>query len=135
MPIRDESTALYQIQPVSFVYKSDQTNRKTYGLIAEDVYEKLPEIVVTSKNENGEDMPETIQYHLLPPLLLDLIQKQKFEIETLRTFAKELQNETQNLRQECSSIRRNYEALQVEVQTLRFSISLLENRLAFVESR
>ncbi|HSC25134.1 MAG TPA: tail fiber domain-containing protein [Candidatus Babeliales bacterium] len=67
--MNDDSSKIYQLRPVSFVYNGDTTNKKQYGLIAEEVNTVFPEIVV--KNQQGE--PETVQYHaLLIPLLNEL---------------------------------------------------------------
>ena len=66
---------LYDLQPRNFSYNVDRDPDQvtTWGLIAEEVNEIIPEIVV--KNEDGEC--ETVQYHLLPVLLLDCIQDLK----------------------------------------------------------
>jgi hypothetical protein len=56
-----------QLRPVSFAYKSDASQRTQYGLIAEEVAEVLPEIVVYNK----DNQPETVAYHILPSLLLN----------------------------------------------------------------
>jgi cytoskeletal protein CcmA (bactofilin family) len=63
----DRSAALMQLRPVSFAYKSDASQRTQYGLIAEEVAEVLPEIVVYNK----DNQPETVAYHILPSLLLN----------------------------------------------------------------
>jgi len=46
-----------------------------YGLIAEEVAEVFPELVVYGKD--GE--PETVRYHVLVPLLLNELQKERRE--------------------------------------------------------
>jgi hypothetical protein len=66
----DASDALYKLRPVVFNYKSDETKRMQYGLIAEEVEEAMPRLVVY--NEDG--LPETVKYHDLPVLLLNEIQ-------------------------------------------------------------
>lgn len=69
---------LYKLEPVSFYYKSNNT-KLTYGLIAEDVHNIVPDIVVY-KNEQ----PETVQYHLLSILLLGMVKNLKKEIDILK---------------------------------------------------
>jgi hypothetical protein len=76
----DESSNILDLRPVTFAYNNDETNTKQYGLIAEEVDQVFPEIVV--KDCNGE--PETVQYHVLPVLLLNEIKKQQVAIETLQ---------------------------------------------------
>ena len=42
-----------------------------YGLIAEEVAEVMPELVVF----NEQNQPETVKYHILPSLLLAEVQR------------------------------------------------------------
>lgn len=77
--IGDLSSRLYGLRPVTFNYKADTSKKLTYGLIAEEVLEVLPDIVV--RNLDGEI--ETVQYHLLVPLMLDLLIKQGRRIAEL----------------------------------------------------
>jgi hypothetical protein len=69
--MNDASSAIMQLRPVTFVYNNDEKEQKQYGLIAEEVNEILPDIVVFDKQ--GE--PQTVQYHVLPVLLLNELQK------------------------------------------------------------
>jgi hypothetical protein len=74
-PMADASSRLYQLRPVSFHYKKpDASGNKPiqYGLIAEEVAEVFPELVV--RNKDGS--PETVAYHLLGGLLLNELQKE-----------------------------------------------------------
>ena len=71
----DASDRLQQLRPVKFHYKqADATGEHPiqYGLIAEEVAEVFPELVIP--NETGQ--PETVAYHLLPSLLLNEAQKE-----------------------------------------------------------
>ncbi|MCI0404036.1 MAG: hypothetical protein L0212_11005 [Acidobacteria bacterium] len=47
-----------------------------YGLIAEEVAEVMPELVVY----DAEGQPQTVQYHVLPALLLNEFQRQEKEL-------------------------------------------------------
>jgi hypothetical protein len=74
------SEALFQLRPVTFRYKqATESGGKPiqYGLIAEEVAEVLPEMVIY--NNDGE--PETVKYQFLAPMLLNELQKQKTEME------------------------------------------------------
>lgn len=71
----NDSASIYQLNPVTFMYNSDESETKQYGLIAEEVAEVFPGIVVN--DENGQ--PFTVQYHVLPVLLLNELKKQKTE--------------------------------------------------------
>ena len=68
-----QSENIFDLRPVTFIYNGDINNTKQYGLIAEEVDEIFPEIVAT--NEQGQ--PETVQYHVLPILLLNEMKKQQ----------------------------------------------------------
>jgi hypothetical protein len=76
--IRDMGTAsdrLLQLRPVTFRYKKpydDGSKPLEYGLIAEEVAEVYPDLVVY--NNAGE--VESVQYHKLPAMLLNEVQKQ-----------------------------------------------------------
>jgi hypothetical protein len=70
----DASERLQQLRPVKFHYKQpDATGEHPiqYGLIAEEVAEVFPELVV----RDAQGQPETVAYHLLPALLLNELQK------------------------------------------------------------
>lgn len=76
------SDALMQLRPVTFRYKhAAEDGRKplNYGLIAEEVAKIYPELVVYG--DNGEI--ESVQYHQLPALLLNEVQKQHQTIQQL----------------------------------------------------
>ena len=59
---------IMKLNPVSFTYKKDKTQKKNYGLIAEEVDTIFPEIVVHNKDKSCE----TVQYHQLYALILAL---------------------------------------------------------------
>ncbi len=71
-----DSAKIYNLNPVSFTTKS--SNKPAFGLIAEEVYEVLPELVSLLDGE-----PDTVNYNRLPVLLLAEIKKLKTRIETL----------------------------------------------------
>jgi hypothetical protein len=88
------SDALMNLRPVRFRYK--RTNGKgerptQYGLIAEEVAEVFPELVIY--NQQGEI--QTVQYHQLPALLLNELQKQHRVIDQQQ---QELQRESEERR-------------------------------------
>jgi hypothetical protein len=74
-PMAEASDRLLQLRPVQFRYKKANVLGKKpiqYGLIAEEVAEVLPELVVMNK----DGQPETVAYHLLPAMLLNELQKE-----------------------------------------------------------
>jgi len=74
------SEDITKLRPVVFNYKNHSPEETTYGLIAEEVAEIFPELVVKDKEGN----PETIKYHELPILLLNELIKVKQELELLK---------------------------------------------------
>ena len=86
------SDRLLNLRPVTFRYKdsySDSSQPFDFGLIAEEVAETFPELVVY--NESGQ--PETIKYRHLSVLLLNELKKQ----DQLNRHQEEALTEFQNL--------------------------------------
>ncbi len=67
---------------MSFRYTAHaaQGGPREYGLIAEEVAEVLPDLVVY----DPAGRPETVRYHELPALLLNELQKQHRTIQALQ---------------------------------------------------
>jgi hypothetical protein len=74
------SQEIMKLRPVSYVYKSDVNMQTQFGLIAEEVNEVMPNLVVYDK----EGLPESVKYHELPIFLLAEIQKLRKEINALK---------------------------------------------------
>jgi len=71
----DASNSLMRLRPVTYRYKqpyADGSKPLDYGLIAEEVAEVYPDLVVTNK----DGQVETVQYQKLTPMLLNELQKQ-----------------------------------------------------------
>ena len=86
------SEGLLRLRPVTFHYKTpdpDGSKPLEYGLIAEEVAEVYPELVV--KGKDGQI--QSVQYQTLPALLLNELQKQYRHAEQQDRVAKE-QSET-----------------------------------------
>jgi hypothetical protein len=66
-PMDQTSEAIHSLKPVTFHYKSDKTNRPEFGLIAEEVAEANPDLVV--RDENGEIY--TVRYDAVNAMLLN----------------------------------------------------------------
>jgi hypothetical protein len=76
----DASSGLLKLRPVSFRYKGQTGGGKQFGLIAEEVQQILPELVVC--DPAGE--AETVLYHEMPAMLLNELQKQQKVIAELQ---------------------------------------------------
>ena len=80
---------LHDLRPVTFRYRkevADGDDMPPYGLIAEEVVEVAPELVVYDK----EGQPYSVRYHLLAPMLLNEMQKQQRRIEELEAQNSEI---------------------------------------------
>ena len=73
--MNDQSADILNLRPVTFAYNHDATETTQYGLIAEEVDQIFPGIVVY----DADGQPQTVQYHVLPVLLLNELKKQKVE--------------------------------------------------------
>ena len=73
------SDSILKLRPVSFNYKIGEDRSTQTGLIAEEVAETIPSLVVYDK----EGLPQTVKYHELPVLLLNELQKALKRIEVL----------------------------------------------------
>lgn len=103
------SNDILKMRPVIFTYKDDESNTDQFGLIAEEVDKVFPAIVI--RDENGE--PKSVQYHVLPVLLLNEMKKQQATINQ--------QNET-------------IEKLTITVENVEAAMdSLQKQMLAFAE--
>lgn len=75
----NQSSIIHKLKPVTFNFKKNP-GVLAWGLIAEDVDQVFPQLVVYDKN----DQPETVKYHDLVPLLLNEVQKLAKEVKTLK---------------------------------------------------
>jgi hypothetical protein len=82
------SDALMQLRPVTFRYKSEASEARSvqYGLIAEEVAAVYPQLVVYGP----DGQVESVQYHQLPALLLNEVQKQRQEVQRQHQTIQEL---------------------------------------------
>ncbi len=71
--MKNASEDIYKLRPVTFTYTEDETEALQYGLIAEEVDNIFPNLV--AKDTNNE--PYSVQYHILPVLLLNEMKKQQ----------------------------------------------------------
>ena len=76
------SDDIFSLRPVVFNYKSHAPESKSLGLIAEEVAEVMPKLVVYDK----ESLPETVKYQDLVPMLLNEVQKLRKELNALKGY-------------------------------------------------
>ncbi|HXK09625.1 MAG TPA: tail fiber domain-containing protein, partial [Vicinamibacteria bacterium] len=104
-----QSDVLMKLRPVSFYYKPelDASHTRQYGLVAEEVAEVAPELVLN--DESGT--PQTVRYHFVNALLLNEVQKQRRQLEAQEAEIRELRVQ------------------QAQVQELKEQLARLEARL------
>jgi Chaperone of endosialidase len=73
------SEAILGLKPVTFHYNRDERNRPEFGLIAEDVAEVNPDLVVRDKN--GEIY--TVRYEAVNAMLLNEFLKEHRKVEQM----------------------------------------------------
>jgi hypothetical protein len=78
-PMDNASEVILALNPVTFHYKSDNTNRPEFGLIAEQVAKVNPDLVV--RDENGEIY--TVRYDAVNAMLLNEFLKEHRKVEEL----------------------------------------------------
>src|SRR4029077_14230527 len=76
-PMDNASEAILALNPVTFHYKSDTTGTPQFGLIAEDVADVNPDLVV--RDENGEIY--TVRYDAVNAMLLNEFLKEHHKNE------------------------------------------------------
>jgi uncharacterized coiled-coil protein SlyX len=76
-PMDHVSDAILGLKPVTFHYKSDKTNRPEFGLIAEEVAEVNPDLVV--RDTDGEIY--TVRYDAVNAMLLNEFLKEHRKVE------------------------------------------------------
>ena len=100
------SEAILSLKPVTFRYKSDKTNTPHFGLIAEEVAEVNPELVIRDKN--GELV--TVRYDVVNAMLLNEFLKEHRKVEeqqaTIAQLKKEMETVIARLREHDSKIQR-----------------------------
>lgn len=80
-----DSSKIFNLRPVTFTYKADDKKKKQFGLIAEEVEKVMPLLV----SYDSDGLPHSVNYHDLPQILLNEIQKMAKRIEALEKKLKE----------------------------------------------
>ena len=98
------SEGILALKPVTFHYKSDKTNRPEFGLIAEEVAEINPDLVV--RNKNGEIY--TVRYEAVSAMLLNEFLKEHRKVEeqqaTIAKQRKDFEGEITQLKKEMETV-------------------------------
>jgi trimeric autotransporter adhesin len=98
-PMEKVSEAILSLKPVAFHYKSDNTNTAQFGLIAEEVAEVNPDLVIRDK----EGKPYTVRYDAVNAMLLNEFLKQH---RTLQELKQQITTLTARLKEQDSKIQK-----------------------------
>ncbi|MBI3781858.1 MAG: DNRLRE domain-containing protein [Deltaproteobacteria bacterium] len=118
--MKQASSALLKLRPVTFKYKPnlDPSGTTQYGLIAEEVEQVMPDLVVYDK----DGKPETVKYHILASLLLNELQKQYRTQQAQQKTLAAQQAELRSVHAENTALR----AAVDEIQVLKARLAALE---------
>ena len=92
-PMENISEAILALKPVTFQYNADKTNTAQFGLIAEQVAEVNPDLVV--RDEKGEIY--TVRYDAVNAMLLNEFLKEHHKVEQLEKQVERLASGLQKL--------------------------------------
>jgi trimeric autotransporter adhesin len=92
-PMDNASEGILALKPVAFRYKDDATNTSQFGLLAEDVAEVNPDLIM--RDENGDIY--TVRYEAVNAMLLNEFLKEHQTVQELGATIAELKTEIANL--------------------------------------
>ena len=78
-PMGSKSSIINHLHPVTFSWREHPNHGTQFGLIAEEVYKVMPQLVNLDKN----GIPDNVKYHDLPVLLLNELQKLSKRVDEL----------------------------------------------------
>ena len=87
------SEVILQLKPVTFQYRNDNTSTPQFGLIAEEVAEVNPDLVVRDKD--GEIY--TVRYEAVNAMLLNELLKEHRTVNELRATVTQQQKQLEAL--------------------------------------
>ena len=96
VPLVGSLSKILKLQGVSFDWNKDivprkaETQKSSVGLIAQEVEEVIPEVVVTEKIENNN--LRTVQYENLVGVLIEAMKEQQQQIEELKQRISDLES-------------------------------------------
>jgi hypothetical protein len=128
-----ESDILMKLRPVAFYYKPelDSTHTRQYGLVAEEVAQIAPNLVVF----DGEGKPQTVRYHFVNAMLLNEVQKQRRLIEAQQKKNEEQMRLNQTQQKQLATQQQQIAIQQEQLEALQHDIAALVQRIAQVEQQ
>ena len=120
-PMEKASEAILALNPVTFHCRSDKTNTAQFGLIAEEVAEVNPNLVV--RDEKGEIY--TVRYEAVNAMLLNEFLKEHKTVQELEATVAQQRKDS-----EATAVRqqKQIEALTAVVQKVNAQLELSKSR-------
>jgi len=120
-PMDDASGSILALKPVTFRYKSQKDAKPQFGLIAEEVAEVNPDLVV--RDENGEIY--TVRYDAVNAMLLNEFLKEHKRVESQQATIAELKSTVahQQKGMETLTAQLKEQAAQIEKVSVQISVS------------
>ncbi|MGI6591775.1 MAG: tail fiber domain-containing protein [Bacteroidales bacterium] len=109
---------IYKLRPVNFNNKDDSSKSKRYGLIAEEVYDVNPALVVFNKDKQIE----TLNYDQLISPLIKIVQDYKVKIDELQLENNQLNQKCENLQKENTQLNQKYDDINKRLEDLEAKI-------------
>jgi uncharacterized coiled-coil protein SlyX len=123
-PMDSASEAILSLKPVTFHYKSDASGTPQFGLIAEEVAEINPDLVV--RDDNGEIY--TVRYDAVNAMLLNEFLKEHREVEEQQATITELKStvaqQQKDLQATAAHQQKQIEALTAGLQKVNAQLEL-----------
>jgi Chaperone of endosialidase len=120
-PMDKTSEAILALKPVTFQYQSDKTNMPQFGLIAEQVADVNPELVL--HDENGDIY--TVRYEAVNAMLLNEFLKEHRTVQQQGAMIAELKKEIANLTGTVKEQATQLQRVSGQVEAIRFAPQLV----------
>jgi hypothetical protein len=92
-PMDKASEKLYALKPVTFKYNNDRKGTTQFGLVAEDVVDVNPDLVMRDK----QGQPETVRFEQINAMLLNEFLKEHKKVEEQQASITQLKDEMQTM--------------------------------------
>jgi len=127
-PMDKASETILALKPVAFHYNADQTNRPQFGLIAEEVAEVNPDLVVYDK----DGKIYTVRYDAVNAMLLNEFLKEHKKVEEQQAAITELKSTVARQQKGMETLTARFKEQAAEIQKVspQFQISKASRRTA-----
>jgi hypothetical protein len=119
-PMDSDSEAILALKPVAFHYKSDATNTPQFGLVAEEVADVNPDLVVRDK----EGKPYTVRYDQVNAMLLNEFLKEHQEVQEQKALIAQLMSTVAKREKTATQQQKQIEALTAGLQKVSAQLEL-----------